>query len=85
MGLVPTFFGIVTKQWPLLGYAGELPSVTAAGKISAPSLKLMLTQVTSRERKCPNRQGKKRTILSKRLESYRSQDYSRKVPAKFFC
>ena len=25
MGLVPTFFGIATKQWLLLGYACEIP------------------------------------------------------------
>ena len=39
------------KQRLLLYYTGEIPSVTAMRKILAPSLKLMLTQVTSRERK----------------------------------
>ena len=33
MGLVPTFFfQIATKQRLLLGYAGKIPSVTAARK-----------------------------------------------------
>ena len=48
MGLIPTFFGIATKQPLLPGYADEIPSVTTKRKISAPSLKLMLTQVTTR-------------------------------------
>ena len=50
VGLVPTFFGIATKQRLLPGYAVEIP-VTTAHKISAPCLKLMLTQVTSTGRK----------------------------------
>ena len=39
MGLVPTFFGIATKQRLLLGYANEIPSITAVRKISARSVK----------------------------------------------
>ena len=41
MGLVPAFFEIATKQRQLPGYAGEIPCVTAARKILAPSLKLI--------------------------------------------
>ena len=51
MGLVPSFFGITTKQRLLPGYVGEIPPVTSTRKILAPCLKLMLTQVTSRGRK----------------------------------
>ena len=39
---------ITTKQRLLPGYAGEILAVTTGRKILAPSLKLRLTQVTSR-------------------------------------
>ena len=50
-GLVPTFFRITAKQRLLPGYAGEIHPVTTVRKISAPCLKLMLTQMASRGRK----------------------------------
>ena len=49
IGLVPTFFRITAKQRPLPGYTGEIPSVTAACKISATSLKFTLTQLHREE------------------------------------
>ena len=44
MRLVPTFSGITDKQRLFPGYAGEIPFVTAARKISSTRLKLMLAQ-----------------------------------------
>ena len=66
MGLIPTFSGKATKQRLLLGYTGEIPSVKAAFKISAPSLKLVLTQRRENDQIIKEQ---KRTIRSKRLES----------------
>ena len=53
MGLVPTFFGIATKQRLLLGYAGEIPSVTKS-KSDANSGDLKRENMTKSPRKEKN-------------------------------
>ena len=46
MGLVSTLFGIAMKQRLLLGYAFEIPAVTAVRENSGPSLSSGSTQLT---------------------------------------
>ena len=84
MGVVPTLFGKVTKQWLLLGYAcclDMLPAFTAACGNSAPSLSSESNQLTLKWEKMTTSSDK---ITTTRLESYRSLEYSCKVMSKFF-
>ena len=80
MGLVPTVFGIATKQRLLLGHACEIPRCYCPVINFSSRSEL---RVNSADFEVGENDQIIRKITTIRLKAYRSLEYSRKVLGKF--